>query len=389
MPKFGKWILTLGLVAATPHAALAANPFAKLFGSKKSAARQTRRVGTNQRVANEIARALRAARLNRFKMDVAFSGGVCTITGNVANAREKALVSRTISRVRGVVRVDNRLLITRHRAQSPSRVRTADYRTTSRIPRSGIQLASYQAPAEQQQQIQQQQPSAPPAGPSNQQVAESIGKALKSAGLTGYDMEIQYRDGVAALSGSVSSSLQRTQAEEVVRSVSGVQTVNNQLRVAGGQQAARGPVARTPRRATAPPQMVAPPQGYPQMQSMPRRVHPAAMYQGQGMPPQAMAGYQHAGPGAAHTVYNNANLPDYAWPTYASYPNYAQLTYPKQYSASAWPYIGPFYPYPQVPLGWRKATLQWDDGHWSLSFNSRTDRWWWFLNPRNWRSNPN
>ena len=376
MPKFGKWILTLGLVAATPHAALAANPFAKLFGSKKSTARQTRRVGTNQRVANEIARALRAAQLNRFKMDVAFSGGVCTITGNVASAREKALISRTVSRVRGVVRVDNRLLITRHRAQSPSRVRTADYRTTSRIPRSGIQLASYQAPAEQQQSAQN--------GPSNQQVAEAIGRALKSAGLTGYDMEIQYRDGVAGLSGSVSSSLQRTQAEEVVRSVSGVQTVNNQLRVSGGQQAAGPQAARTPRR-VAPPQMVAPPQGYPQMQSMPRNIHPAAMYQGQAMG----GGYQHAGPGAAHTVYNNANLPDYAWPTYASYPNYAQLTYPKQYSASAWPYIGPFYPYPQVPLGWRKATLQWDDGHWSLSFNSRTDRWWWFLNPRNWHSNPN
>ena len=25
------------------------------------------------------------------------------------------------------------------------------------------------------------------------------------------------------------------------------------------------------------------------------------------------------------------------------------------------PYIGPFYPYPQVPLGWRKVQLEWDD----------------------------
>ena len=30
--------------------------------------------------------------------------------------------------------------------------------------------------------------------------------------------------------------------------------------------------------------------------------------------------------------------------------------YPKQYSPTAWPFIGPFYPYPQVPLGWRKVT---------------------------------
>ena len=45
-----------------------------------------------------------------------------------------------------------------------------------------------------------------------------------------------------------------------------------------------------------------------------------------------------------------------------------RLTYPKQYSPTAWPYIGPFYPYPQVPLGWRKVSLEWDDGWWMLDF---------------------
>ena len=66
---------------------------------------------------------------------------------------------------------------------------------------------------------------------------------------------------------------------------------------------------------------------------------------------------------------DNAQMPGYAWPSYASYPNYAALTYPKQYSPSAWPYIGPFYPYPQVPLGWRKVCLEWDDGWWFLDFS--------------------
>ncbi len=65
------------------------------------------------------------------------------------------------------------------------------------------------------------------------------------------------------------------------------------------------------------------------------------------------------------------NLPGYAWPGYASHPNYGAVTYPKQYSPSAWPYIGPFYPYPQVPLGWRKVTLEWDDGWWMLDFNDK------------------
>ena len=73
---------------------------------------------------------------------------------------------------------------------------------------------------------------------------------------------------------------------------------------------------------------------------------------------------------AVPTRYDHANMPGYAWPSYASHPNYAALSYPQQYSAAAWPYIGPFYPYPQVPLGWRKVTLEWDDGWWWLDFQS-------------------
>jgi hypothetical protein len=68
--------------------------------------------------------------------------------------------------------------------------------------------------------------------------------------------------------------------------------------------------------------------------------------------------------------YENAQMPGYAWPSYASYPNYAALSYPQQYSPTAWPYIGPFYPYPQVPLAWRKVSLEWDDGWWFLDFSA-------------------
>ena len=77
------------------------------------------------------------------------------------------------------------------------------------------------------------------------------------------------------------------------------------------------------------------------------------------------------GSGAAPVRYDNPHLPGYAWPSYAAYPNYAGVTYPRQYSPTAWPFIGPFYPYPQVPLGWRKVTLEWDDGWWMLDFKSR------------------
>ncbi len=80
-------------------------------------------------------------------------------------------------------------------------------------------------------------------------------------------------------------------------------------------------------------------------------------------------GFVPAGSGRGPS-YDNPQMPGYAWPSYASYPNYAALSYPQQYSPSAWPYIGPFYPYPQVPLAWRKVSLEWDDGWWFLDFSS-------------------
>jgi hypothetical protein len=91
------------------------------------------------------------------------------------------------------------------------------------------------------------------------------------------------------------------------------------------------------------------------------------MMGGGGGGPAAMGYVPGAYGGAAN--YDNASMPGYAWPSYSSYPNYASLTYPRQYSPTAWPYIGPFYPYPQVPLGWRKVALEWDDGWWFLDFS--------------------
>jgi hypothetical protein len=95
----------------------------------------------------------------------------------------------------------------------------------------------------------------------------------------------------------------------------------------------------------------------------------------QMMPAQQMAPapqfVQGTGGGVIPARHDHPNMPGYAWPAYASYPNYAAVQYPKQHSAHAWPYIGPFYPYPQVPLGWRKVTLSWDDGWWYLDFKDR------------------
>ncbi len=213
-----------------------------------------------------------------------------------------------------------------------------------------------------------------------------IGRALEAGGLSGYDVEILFQNGQAVLRGTVATPQQIAIASRIAQSVPGVQSVANQLRpgqMPMQQMPPQGPPQGNPRYAMAGYQAGTP--------GAPLTPGVAPGIPGPGGPapsagPGGALGVQlpATGPVPAGPVYDNPNIPEYAWPTYAQYPNYAAVTYPSQYSASAWPYIGPFYPYPQVPLNWRKVQLEWSDGHWDLKFDSRTDRWWWFMNPANW-----
>jgi hypothetical protein len=69
-------------------------------------------------------------------------------------------------------------------------------------------------------------------------------------------------------------------------------------------------------------------------------------------------------------------LPPYAWPTYAPHNNISRVGYPQAYPYNAFPFIGPYYPFPKVPLGWRKVTLEWEDGHWYIGRNSAPHDYW-------------
>jgi hypothetical protein len=109
----------------------------------------------------------------------------------------------------------------------------------------------------------------------------------------------------------------------------------------------------------------------------PGRLPAAEVTTGMPGPPLPMYAPGTAAGGVAPVRYDHPAMPGYAWPSYAAYPNYAAVTYPKQYSPTAWPYIGPFYPYPQVPLGWRKVSLEWDDGWWWLDFKDKPRCCWW------------
>ncbi len=198
---------------------------------------------------------------------------------------------------------------------------------------------------------------------SNQDLANSVAKALGKANLRGSKIAVESKEGVVALVGTCKSPQQAKQALEAASRVNGVRRVENRLQIPQIAQAGyqdEGAQQPTP---AGPPPMV------------PAQLPP-------GPPPQAP--YAQPAGMPSSMVYDQPNLPNYAWPSYAQYPNSAAVNYPTQYSASAWPYIGPFYPYPQVPLGWRKAQLEWDDGYWQLNFRPRTDRWWWFLDYKNW-----
>ncbi len=245
--------------------------------------------------------------------------------------------------------------------------------------------------------------SAGAASPAAEQMASQVAQTLRESGqLKNYRVGVKFEDGVAWLMGSVTSAEQSAIAEQLASEVEGISHVVNKLEIAEPEAPAM-PKADEPLKLASlhqgePESLEAPlppnPQPMPSAKA-PSRGMPLAMGRTAGMPqgmpqpgmshPGMQQGVQPAQYGAAYAgggapqgystagargvSYDSANMPNYAWPSYAAHPNYAAVSYPQQYSPAAWPYIGPFHPYPQVPLGWRKVTLEWDDGWWFLDFS--------------------
>lgn len=368
MRKYGRWMLALGVMAVSP---VVSNAQSQYVGQRVVAGRyaaQPQAANYNQQMAEQIAGALRNAQLRGYDVEIEFKDGAAVLQGKVKDQTNKDSATRAVQALRGVTRVDNRLQVLENAPATPIvQQRTVAPPPPADGPALPVRSAGFEGqmnPAVSQTQY------APQQGPSNQEVAQGIARALSSAGLQGYDVDIRFQDGTASLIGKVATPQQRAMAQQITSRVSGVRSVSNQLQIVDPR-----PIQRTAYDAGSPvpagaPAMSGPPAMAPPMMGAPAMSGPAPMAGGMG------------GGGAA--MYGSPNLPDYAWPSYAQYPNSAAITYPKQYSASAWPYIGPYYPYPQVPLGWRAAQLEWDDGHWQLSFNKKTDKWWWFMKPGNW-----
>ena len=121
-----------------------------------------------------------------------------------------------------------------------------------------------------------------------------------------------------------------------------------------------------------PPNVMPIPMGVHQAMPQNHAIHHHAFQQQAMMQQPMMHGHHGQMHGQMPGQFNQLHLPDYAWPAYANWPNFGQVSYPRSFAPNAWPYIGPFYPYPQVPLGWRKVTLEHSNGWWWLDFDDGT-----------------
>jgi hypothetical protein len=186
----------------------------------------------------------------------------------------------------------------------------------------------------------------------NQQIADKIAETLRQNGqLRHYDIDVVVHSGTVTLSGTVADEPQRDEVLRMAQGASGVDRVLNQIRLASATTQAQAP----------PPVEEAPP--------------PLPLTNGaNGGPAEPMPIYQGPPPGGQDV--NPPHMPPYAWPTYAPYNNYSRVAYPTAYPYQAWPFIGPCYPFPQVPLGWRSVKLEWQDGHWWFGRVGTPHDWW-------------
>ena len=356
MRKYGKWLLVLAVLTAVPAVASADGLTDNL--QQLSAAGNPAQKNLNQQHAERVKATLQKAQIDGYGISIEVNGGVVKLKGKVREPGHVARAEKVCQQLSGTTRVVNEL-----KYVSKRRTRSGLNTFFSRLKGRQTQQKQAAQPNRQAAQPFVQVKSEVPSGPSNQQIAEQVGQSLSQAGLAGQDIGIRYQNGVVTLNGNVDSVTRHSAAEQAARKVTGVVDVKNQLNVTqpAPQYAQQTqPVSHEQRFTTA---------GFVQPVQI-----PASAEMGQASPPMSQVSAGPAAIGGAG-VFSHPQLPNHAWPAYAQYPNSAAVTYPTQYSASAFPYIGPFYPYPQVPLGWRDARLQWDDGFWNLNFNKPQSVW--------------
>jgi hypothetical protein len=185
----------------------------------------------------------------------------------------------------------------------------------------------------------------------NQSLAETIIGRLRAANVgNGAEITVVTQNGTVTLMGTAKDAAQKEKVIRVVRETPGIVVVREGVKVGGIVQVQGPELAQIP--------MPIPPMGGPPAGAV--VVDPAPL----GIPGQFTPEMQ------------APNLPPYAWPTYAPYNNVSRVGYPGSYPYNAFPFIGPYYPFPKVPLGWRKVTLEWEDGYWFVGRKSTPHDYW-------------
>jgi BON domain len=189
----------------------------------------------------------------------------------------------------------------------------------------------------------------------NQKLADKVADKLATVSAMQHaDVSLFTAEGCVTVTGTCKTAADKKSILECVSMVDGVKLVKDGVKVSAPVAAPTSPVRQTqaiggPLAMAAPAPMAG---GNPDIEPLP--LGPAGGGMNMGAPP----------------------LPNHAWPTYAPYPNMSRVGYPTAYPTNAFPFIGPFYPFPKVPLGWRSVTMSYEDGHWWLGRKQTPQDYW-------------
>lgn len=358
--------------------------------------------GGDREIAEEIIKRLKSNRdsgaLKDFTLDMKVDQGVVEFRGNVTEESQKQLVLGTAEGIEGVANVLDQVTVAtvEQAAAEEAKPEVTETKETAAQENSEFSfrkalLEQVSAEAESSEAEEAVMPASSEEVEVDSAIVSGVISALtgaKEAGqLRGFGVDVKSQNGVVQLVGRASSEAQRNTIIALAEGVEGVTGVRQNISVPKAAPAMPEPVfAAQDAEANSLAPVAVDPVVRPARESAALSVAVAAMPVASEEAPmtRTVANFAPApGPVAGQPVpmaavpapgtprYDTPNLPNYAWPGYAAHPNYAQVTYPTQYSPSAWPFIGPFYPYPQVPLGWRRVSLEWDDGWWFLDFSDR------------------
>ena len=199
MSKYRRWVLTLGIIVATPGITDAGQRLFPFFKSKaarsarETAGREQTPVNRNQQIADRIAGALRAANLSGYDIGIDYRAGTATLTGTVTDPQLKVKAGQITGRVAGVKRVANQLT-SNDSGRGGLTTTTAAFQTDG-IPAAGtLQHARFQseAPTTFQREtgrplpsLSAGRPTATSSSRSKQENAKDAASALSQSGLRG------------------------------------------------------------------------------------------------------------------------------------------------------------------------------------------------------------